>query len=140
MTFDATRCLLGIVCEILWGIRLKGWISFVVSMLSANSQFKERELHRHFKIMIMGCSRGLYRVEVMGHSRRAGGKGMKLSIGGRTLELCWKVGRVYLQTWYVSVGRLENFLDKRTRIQSDWGAKEQDLDVWGGMGWGKQPS
>ena len=61
--------------------------SFVASMLSASSQFKERDMHGHFKLMITGCSRGLYREEVVGHTRRARGEGVKLPFGGRTFEL-----------------------------------------------------
>lgn len=62
-------------------------MGFVASMPSASSQFKERQMHKHFKLMIMGCSRGLHWEEVMGHRRRPGGKGQKMPCGGRIPEL-----------------------------------------------------
>lgn len=36
----------------------------------ASSQCKEREMHRHFILMMLGCSRGLHREVVMRYRRR----------------------------------------------------------------------
>lgn len=64
-------------------------MNFVASMPSASSQFKEREMHKHFKLMIMCYSRGVHREEVMGH-RRTGGKGQKMPVEEGSLSLVEK--------------------------------------------------
>lgn len=63
------------MCQILLGSGLERWISFVASMPLSSLQFKERETHRHFMLMVLDCSRALHRDKVMGHRRKARGEG-----------------------------------------------------------------
>ena len=66
------------MCQILLGSGLERWISFVASMPLSSLQFKERETHRHFMLMVLDCSRALHRDKSWDIGGRLEGKGLKM--------------------------------------------------------------